>query len=379
MLRSILLAVCVCTSLFSYDKAVMHKILERYEETASDALIIEIDGEVVVKKGEDELFETMSITKSVVGLLVGVLCDQGKLTLDTPIASIYEKWNTEERKAITIRHILSHTSGLETFESLEEMYLISDAVEEALKAPYCAPPGERFLYNNRVVNLLAGVVYELSGKQLDAFAEEVLFAPLHIETYEWRKDANDTPLCLAGLELKPSDLLKIGRLVNNKGKWEGKQLISEEWITRCLTPSQEYNSSSGFLWWINRDDLGSWPESLLQTYERVGMPQYIVDKLRALEGRPIKMSTARLQRFFGSLETYKEFARIIKSKRVGHGRIEKGDVVGYNAHGYLGQFLVLMPEHNIVAVRHIRHGKVPDNEVDDFDDLVDLVFALPGV
>ncbi len=88
---------------------------------------------------------------------------------------------------------------------------------------------------------------------LDRCAETYLFKPLNIREYRWIKDT--TGFCHAGggLFLKPVDMLKIGVLVLNNGKWEGGSIVSEEWIKKSCEPSFQTTFSDfsyGYSWWI---------------------------------------------------------------------------------------------------------------------------------
>jgi len=88
----------------------------------------------------------------------------------------------------TLRHILSHTSGLQNVpDTRVEIYPSPDFVQLALAAELKYPPGAKFEYNNKAVNLLAGVVERASGKKHDEFMRDEVFTPLGIREFSWQR------------------------------------------------------------------------------------------------------------------------------------------------------------------------------------------------
>jgi CubicO group peptidase (beta-lactamase class C family) len=120
------------------------------------------------------------------------------------------------------------------------------------------PPGEKWVYNGGLSILLGEVVRSISGEYIDKFAESFLFGPLGINRYFWFKHANGTVYTNGDLLLTPRDLAKIGLLVQNGGEWQGRQIVSRQWIaesTRRQVSTGEFDY--GYHWWIGnvaRDD-----------------------------------------------------------------------------------------------------------------------------
>ncbi|HEY8874336.1 MAG TPA: serine hydrolase domain-containing protein, partial [Stellaceae bacterium] len=218
-----------------------------------------------------------SISKSVTSLLVGIAFDRGLLTdLDAPVFSFfpeYEALRTPEKDRITLRHLLTMSSGLAWNEntvpftgpsnSYSQMEAAPRADHFVLAQPLAAQPGEVFNYNTGTANLLGLILRKISGKRLDAFAKETLFDPLRIEDWDWDYDAGFNPAAGTGLRLRPRDLAKIGQLVLQHGVWNGRQVVSSAWIEEAMIPRTtgkslmlklvpEGISSYGFLWWLGR-------------------------------------------------------------------------------------------------------------------------------
>jgi CubicO group peptidase (beta-lactamase class C family) len=219
-----------------------------------------------------------SISKSVTSLLVGIALDRGLLTdLDAPVFSFlpeYGDLRTPEKDRMTLRHLLTMSSGLAWDETSVEytnpantysqMWAAPRADYFVLQQPLAAQPGEVFNYNTGNANLLGLILRKVSGKRLDVFAKETLFDPLGIEDWDWDWDAGFNPSAASGLRLRPRDLAKIGQLVLERGKWHGRQIASSSWIEDSTTPRLSVNdtattffsplgiTSYGYLWWLRR-------------------------------------------------------------------------------------------------------------------------------
>ena len=111
-------------------------------------------------------------------------------------------------------------------------------------------------YNSGETGLLAAVLHKASGKRLDAMAQEVLFDPLGIRDIEWGEHyANGDPVAGWGLRMRPRDLAKIGQLVLDHGRWQGKQIVPGAWIAQSTAPQIDTGRGSvfyGYQWWLGR-------------------------------------------------------------------------------------------------------------------------------
>jgi len=156
-------------------------LLERARETRTDDLAISWhgvtrswafgEGARLTQGGStrSEPIQTMSVTKSVVGLVIGRLVTLGKLaSIEEPVHALFPEWRQGRKKLITVRMLLEHTSGLQNVPmTVEEIYPSPDFVQLALAAELEAEPGTAFAYNNKAVNLLAGVVERADGRKLE--------------------------------------------------------------------------------------------------------------------------------------------------------------------------------------------------------------------
>ena len=164
--------------------------------------------------------EAMSATKSVVNLAIGRLIDQKKIqSIDQPVSDFYPEWKQGRKRLITIRHLLNHTSGIENKPITGEIYASPDFVQFALAAELSDDPGARFAYNNKAVNLLAGIVRKASGQRMDVYIGEEIFKPMGITDFHgrWTRPAIRTGW--RDLQIRAIDLAKIGQMMLDGGTW----------------------------------------------------------------------------------------------------------------------------------------------------------------
>jgi len=352
------------------NKAALDAIVQGSGRTGTDALVILKDGEVAYKNyfaKPEKPIEAMSATKSIVSLAIGLLIDNGHLkNLDVPVSEIYPEWRQGKKRLITVRHLLEHTSGLQNLANAGiEVETSPDVVQLALAAEVDHEPGTKFSYNNKATNLLSGVVERASGMKLDAFLKRHLFDELAISDVSWRTDAKGNPLGMAGLQIKAEDLAKIGQLILDKGKWEGKQVISEQWLNQSFAPLAA-SPESGLMWWLIYEKQYMVIDDAFLEKVRPHADETTLTLLERAKGKYEGFD--RIQAHLRSVYSAEEIPLVAKAfSAVPPSQIRianEGDVVGYAAVGYLGQYLIIIPEKRIVVVRMISadsYKKVPNN------------------
>ncbi len=367
------------------DPRALAALLERAAATHSGALVLLRDGKLV---GEwyfgrrSRRFEAMSASKSIVGLAIGLLIDGGELrSIDQPVREFFPEWSQGKKRGITIRQLLSHTSGLQTEATTEgEIGPSPDLVRLALAAELDDPPGTRFTYNNKAVNLLPAIVEVVSGQRMDRFLAARLFGPLGITEVDWKLDDAGHPFGMSGLQIHPLDLAKIGQLMLERGLWRGRSVLSADWIARSIEPSQSFLPTCGLLWWRKpQREVMVFTREVFDRLAAGGLARPALEKLADLEGRElskdalIREVTKRLGEdgFIDFLE---------RNNRSNTGlRRDVPPYDGFAAEGDLGQYLLVMPSRRLVAVRMTDAYDMPSDEL-YFSDFVTLVRALvpPG-
>jgi CubicO group peptidase (beta-lactamase class C family) len=199
--------------------------------------------------------ELFSSTKSVISILTGVAYDQHKLKLDDPIGKYLPKgWGDAAHRAITIRNLLTETSGLDEaiLSEFVTVGLDPNIAQEALAQPLTHKPGTHFEYSQRTPDLLAYVVQRAVGQDLQAYAQKYVFGPIGIpkSSYLWLRDRAQNTYGYANLFMPPVYFAKLGLLMEHGGTWGGKRLLSTDYISKLRTPTKT-NGCYGYLFWVN--------------------------------------------------------------------------------------------------------------------------------
>lgn len=175
---------------------------------------------------------THSMCKSITGMAVGMLIEEGQLSLDENIYKIFEQRMNPLakifRSEVTVEHLLTMTSGV----SFNESGIISgnDWLESYLNAPVIGTPGTKFQYNSLNSYVLSAIISERTGMTMEEYLRPRLFEPMGIMRYLWETCPKGITKGGWGLFLCAEDMAKLGQLYLNKGRWNGQQLVSEEWV-----------------------------------------------------------------------------------------------------------------------------------------------------
>jgi CubicO group peptidase (beta-lactamase class C family) len=218
----------------------------------------------------DTLADVRSVTKSVVSTLVGIALEQGYLaSLDQPITDFLGRPTYRvslEHALVTVRHLLTMTSGFAWAEAGETAYndwiRSEDHVDYLLTQPFETSPGEAFSYNSAAVHLLGVVLEEATGVALPQYADRVLFEPLGVARRRWEELADGHVNGGAGLDLRPRDLARLGQLFLQEG-WSGRRsIVPTAWVEEATTKrftgfggvGPVAQVSYGYLWWLDLEN-----------------------------------------------------------------------------------------------------------------------------
>ncbi|NTU52022.1 MAG: serine hydrolase, partial [Candidatus Aminicenantes bacterium] len=221
-----------------------------------DAYFYPYDGKTV--------HEQASVTKSIMTALIGIAADRGLLKLDAPMLSFFPGRAVANRDAakerITVRHLASMSSGLDCTsandeQTLKEMERSPDFVQFILDRKMTGEPGTRFVYCSPGMHLLSAILQKAAGMTSLEFARLHLFGPLGIQAVIWPADAQGHNLGWAGVRLHPHDTARIGLLWLNRGRWQGKQIVSREWVESSVRIQMRTGRDDdyGYGWWITGD------------------------------------------------------------------------------------------------------------------------------
>ena len=360
-------------------------LIKKAKKTNSNAVIVLQDGKKVVdyqKNTNPEKIYSRSVTKSVIALAIAKLLSDGKIdSLATPVSHYYTAWKQGLKKNITIRHLMNHSSGLQNVDRPQaEIYPSPDAVQLALCASVVDTPGTKISYNNKATNLLSGIVEKITGQKLDDYLESTLFQKMAITNYDWQTDEAGNPYAMSGFKVIPSDLAKLGQLVLQNGAWDGQQLISEKWMDKILAQGSPKRINYGLLWWrIPKKKSYIVDNQQLGVLKEAGLSDQMLAKARQLNGS-YDSKGAVVQQIMGQFSS-KQQMMDFRQATLGQGlelwRSElSGPIIGYKAEGSLGEYLVIYPKQNIVAVRMIRRTNDYNQRTDNFGKFSNMVYQL---
>ena len=175
---------------------------------------------------------THSMCKSITGMAIGMLIEEGKLKLDENIYDIFpdhiNAFSKIFRPVITVENLLTMTSGV----TFNESGIVSGNgwLGSFLNASVNGKPGTEFQYNSLNTYVLSAIVTKRTGETLTEYLTPRLFGPLGITKYYWETCPKGITKGGWGLFLCAEDMAKLGQLYLQRGKWNGQQLVSEYWI-----------------------------------------------------------------------------------------------------------------------------------------------------
>lgn len=223
------------------------------------SLIVFQDGQIVKEQFFiDDAFtshDVRSVTKSVVATLTGIAINRGFIPTESEsIGSYLTPLVNEiapEKATIKIKDILSMASGISGDELANplqyiEWYNAPNQLEFTLSKPMDSEPGSKFTYNSGLTHIMAAVLTQATDTPLKDFANEHLFNPLNIQNVDWQQDNQGIYNGGAGLKLTPYDMLKIGRLYLNNGVYDTAQIVSSDWVVDATSFKITTESSQPF-------------------------------------------------------------------------------------------------------------------------------------
>jgi len=213
-----------------------------------------------------DMHTMQSVSKTVTSVIIGVAMTRGdfKASVDTPVLKYFDVAkvkNVDDRKRrMTLHDALTMTAGLEWIEDVPYddprsdsslMEATDDWVQYVIDKPMAAEPGKVFNYSSGVSELLAFIFKKETGQDIDDYGKKYLFAPLGIK-HHWKRTYMGVIDTEGGLYLKGSDLAKIGYLYLQDGLWDGKQIVSKEWVKESLKGyiDAEGDYKYGYKWWL---------------------------------------------------------------------------------------------------------------------------------
>jgi CubicO group peptidase (beta-lactamase class C family) len=232
----------------------------------------------------------MSSTKSITGILVGMLIDDGKIkSIDEPVCAYISEWCAGPRGKVTLRHLLAMTSGLPRMYE-EGVSSTNEKNEFVIKLPLATEPGTNWAYSNEGVQLLSLILDKAAGEPIQDYARKRLFEPLGMRETRLHLDAKNHAWTYADMETSARDFARIGLLMLNKGVWGQQRIVSAKWVEQSTQPSQTLNPGYGLLWWLYKKPAGFGAQGYLDTNLYVFPEQELV--IVRMQSKPVEHPTS---------------------------------------------------------------------------------------
>ena len=210
--------------------------------------------------------DVASVTKSITAAITGIAVDKGLLKTDQTMLSFFPNSSNAapagpdvQKQKITVADLLSMQSGLDCGfapgeQELEQMRRGHEWLKYTLALPMKYDAGTKFGYCSPGYYVLSSIVTAATGQSLFEFGRKNLFEPLGIRDVAWPSDEQGRTHGWGNSSFYPRDFAKIGYLYLHDGMWDGKQIVSAEWIHKSVTkqanPGRAEGSGYGFGWWL---------------------------------------------------------------------------------------------------------------------------------
>lgn len=320
---------------------------ELLKSTQTTSFIVIKDGAVLYEGyfngyNRDSIVTSFSTAKSVTSALIGIAIDEGRIkSVDDPIIDYLPELKGKGLDTVTIRHLLLMSSGIKYVTDDEvsgpaELWLFSDDAltysypdlkSQALAQPADGKaPGTEFNYNNYVPQLLGTILERTTHMAPAQYLQEKIWKPLGMEyPASWSLDStkSDFEQMQSGINARAIDFAKFGQLFLQNGSWQGKQIISEQWVKESTSPYP--TNPNGNIAWRANTWFTNWREASAN-----GTGYY---------------------------------------KYQWWGRVRPDGSYDFMAQGHLGQWIYVSPQNNTVVVRY----GISDKGVDSWEDVLATV------
>ena len=249
----------------------LNRILERvFDDTATFrgtfSVLVVFRDQIIAERyrsdfTENTKFLSWSMAKSFTNTITGLLVREGRIDINTPLG--FKEWKDDERKNITLNHLLTMTSGLEFNEAYSKLKLTDattmllkkgDMGDYAASKKLVASPGSRWEYSSGTVNIIQDYIRSVFGNDEEylAYPAKALFHKTGMRSVVWEVDASGTFVGSSYLYATMRDYARFGLLYLHNGNWLGEQLLPADWLNYTTNPANGSNGGYGALFWLNQ-------------------------------------------------------------------------------------------------------------------------------
>jgi len=216
------------------------------------SILISKDGKMIYERyfngwNKDSLQDSRSAFKSITSLLTGIAFDKGLIKdVSQKVYSFFPEYkdfsgNNAWKKNMTIENLLRMESGFDCEEFNDgkdcetDMMATKDWVRFSLDLPMKYKPGTVWSYTSCDPMIISGIISRVAKMSIMDFAKKYLFDPMGIKDYRWTIDPSGYGMTAGSFYILPSDFLKIGQMVLQKGMWNGHRIVSAAWLEKSTS------------------------------------------------------------------------------------------------------------------------------------------------
>lgn len=230
-------------------------LLKYLQKHKADEILIQHKGKEIVhwvnKDCDDKVMRTASMVKSWTGLVVGIMIDKQLIKDENELVCTYiPEWKDGCKHNVTIKNLLTMTAGFNRRPGATGILVEENMNHYVLNTRLDRKPNIRFNYSNESVQLLGVLIERVTKKTANAYFKEVLFDPIDMKNTTLTKDKSGNYIVFGTARTTVKDAAKIGDLMKNNGVYNGKRIVSEEWVKKSTQPSEKANYY-GYLWWLD--------------------------------------------------------------------------------------------------------------------------------
>lgn len=283
------------------SKTAVERLIDYAEATDSFSLLLYRGQALRLERywrglGPDDVTETYSMAKSVLGVMVGhALADGHIASIDDSVADYLPEWRGSDRESITVRHLLEMTSGLahyrfdfrllqNPFGKAIRLFVGPDMESAILRFELVEEPGSQFNYNSANSQLLMLVLERAVGRPYGDYVAERLWRPLGAKPARlWLDRPGGMPKGYSFFQARPRDWVRLGVALKNGGTFAGQRVLAPGWLAQMRTPSIR-NPKYGLHLWLGSPHV---PERFYNRNTPFGVKQaepFLVDDVFFFDG-----------------------------------------------------------------------------------------------